>query len=47
MYIQNRKKTYRYRKKTCSYQQESEGEEDKLETWNQEIQTTIHKTDKQ
>ena len=34
-------------KKTCDYQRGKEKERDKLRVWDQQIQTTIYKIDKQ
>ena len=41
------KQTHRHRKQTYGYQRGKVGERDKLEVWDQQIQTTIYKIDKQ
>ena len=41
------KQTHRYRKQTYGYQRGDGRVRDKLEVWDQQIQTTIYKIDKQ
>ena len=41
------KQTYRYRKQTYGYQRGKVVGREKLGVWDQQIQTTIYKTDKQ
>ena len=42
--IYKQKQTHRHRKQTYGYQREGR---DKLGVWDQQIQTTVHKIDKQ
>ena len=46
MYIAKQKQTHRYRKQTSGYQRGRRGK-DKLGVWDQQIQTTMYKIDKQ